>query len=93
MPDVRSAAIPDHVSWTDVGTDLVVFNAADSTYYAFDGVASDIWRALTDEDRLDAVAAVLRSRYDDADAGAIERDVAEFVADAARRGLLVVDAS
>lgn len=86
---MTAVSVPDHVTWHDGGVDLVVFNGHDGTYHAFDGVGSDIWRALARDGRLSVAAADLRQRYHD-DAGAIDGDLRAFVDHAAGLGLLVL---
>jgi hypothetical protein len=81
--------VPEHVTWHDVDADLVVFNQQDGTYHALDRTGSEVWRAVAREGRLGAVVAELRLRYPDA-AEVIAEDVRDFVARAARLGLLVV---
>ena len=81
--------MPEHVSWHDGGGDLVVFNRLDGTYHAFDGIGSDIWRAIARDGRLGAVIAELRHRYED-DGRAIDDDLDWFVEHASSLGLLVV---
>jgi hypothetical protein len=81
--------VPEHVTWHDAGADLVVFNRLDGTYHAFDGVGSDIWRALARDGRLWAVAAELRQQYED-HGQTIDDDLDGFVERASSLGLLVV---
>ena len=81
--------VPDHVSWSDVDADLVVFNQQDGTYHALDRVASDIWRALARRGNCGAAFAELHERYPDAAAAVIADDLRGFVDRAARLGLLV----
>jgi len=81
--------IPEHVTWHDVGADLVVFNQQDGTYHALGRTGSEIWRAIAREGPIGPIVALLRQRYPDA-AVAIADDVHTFVARAASLGLLVV---
>jgi hypothetical protein len=83
----RSVYVPEHIIWHDGGVDLVVFNGLNGTYHAFDGVGSDIWRALARDGRLSTAASELRQRYED-DAGAIDGDLRAFVDHALSLGLL-----
>ena len=86
---VTTVSVPDHVTWHDAGVNLVVFNGDDGTYHAFDGVGSDIWRALACDGRLSVAAAALRQRYHD-EAGAIDGDLRAFVDRASTLGLLAI---
>lgn len=86
---MTAVSVPDHITWHDGGVDLVIFNGQDGAYHAFDGVGSDIWRALARDGRMSVVATDLRQRYQD-DAGAIDGDLRTFVERAASLGLLVL---
>ncbi len=85
MDHVRISA---HVSWHDVGVDLVIFNQQDGTYHALGRTGSEIWRAIGREGPIDRVVALLGQRYPDA-ADTIDAHVRAFLADAVRLGLIV----
>ena len=80
--------IPDHIVWQDVPGELALFDARDQTYSALNGSAAAIWREIARGADEQAIVDTLAAAYG-APHAAITSDVAEFIADALAKGLLV----
>ena len=80
--------IPAHIVWQDVPGDLALFDTETGNYYALNGSAADIWREIAAGADADTAAARLAEAYG-ARQSDVRADVADFVADALDKGVLV----
>ena len=76
------------VSWVPGGPTITLFDDRDGSYHALNPTASMIWAELGDGARVDDIGNLLAARHPDM-AAAVKQDVAEFVTEALRTGLLV----
>ncbi len=84
----RRFAPAETISWTDAGGGLVLFDRVRDTYHELNGPASAIWRALQ-AGRSETALIDLLARHFDADREMLAADVADFLASAQARGLIV----
>ncbi len=76
------------VSWTEAGGDLVLFDGQGGTYVALNASSSAIWRAAVKGLATDEISAQLAARFN-AEPAALNRDVTQFLAQMAARGLIL----
>lgn len=81
-------SISAHIVWQDVPGDLALFDTKTGSYYALNGSAADIWREIAAGADEDTAADRLAEAYG-APRSEVRSDIAEFVADALDRGMLV----
>lgn len=72
-----------------LGDETIVMSAGDSTLFSLDELASFIWHRADGQTPLSAIVSAICDEYEVAPETA-QRDVEEFVAGLASRGLLVV---
>lgn len=76
-----------NVVWNEQADELVLFDSASETYHALDPGGSAIWRRLGEGRSVADLAALLAEDFA-GDPGAIENDVAAFLAEAEELGLV-----
>jgi hypothetical protein len=80
-------AVSPDVTWRDAPVELLLFDARTEAYHVLNEAAADVWRLLAQGASVAAVVAALSERFD-ADAAAIEADVATLVDELLARQLL-----
>lgn len=86
-PSTRIQRAPSAIS-ADVQGEVVILDTVRGAYVGLDSIGSDIWQRLEVPGTAAALIAVLADRYD-APLEQIEQDVADWLADMAKRGLIV----
>lgn len=76
------------LSWNDAGEELTLFDGASQRYFALNGSAVAIWRALVAGHSIGETIDALAARFGE-DRDPIAADVHAFVDGALDRGLLV----
>jgi hypothetical protein len=77
----------DALTWNIVGDDVVVLDLAGSVYLQLSGSGRVVWEALAEPRTDDELVELLCARYG-IDGDVARADVASFIADLERRGLL-----
>lgn len=80
----------DSVVAADLQGELVILDTARGVYLSLDPIGTDIWHRLEASMTLAALTEALAESYD-APAATIERDVCEWLATMAARGLILFD--
>jgi hypothetical protein len=78
---------PDRLRWTEIDDEVVIVDAATSTYLAANPAAAVLWRALARGATEQQLAGALVDAYD-LEPGRAAADVAAFVADLRERRCL-----
>ncbi|MFN8531404.1 MAG: PqqD family protein [Anaerolineae bacterium] len=60
----RRVITSDNVLAHEFEEEAVILNLDNETYYRFNGIAMDMWQALTNNDSVDAARAQLLEQYD-----------------------------
>jgi hypothetical protein len=74
---------------SELGSEYVMLNLEDGTYYGLDSVGGVIWQMLRTPVRVTAICAAIEETHD-VDAERVERDVLKLLADLAGRRLIEV---
>ncbi len=88
-PDARLSHAADLLE-SEIDGEIVMMDVESGNYLNFDAVATDIWNRIGGGIRFADLCAAIEGEYD-ADSATVARDVAEFVDDLIRRGLVRVE--
>jgi hypothetical protein len=92
MPEISDAATvvmaPDVLS-SELGSEYVLLNLQDGTYYGLDEVGADIWTRLQTPVTIADICDAIVTEYD-VDAERCRRDVLKLLHDLAKRGLVEI---
>ena len=75
---------------TEVDGEVIMMDAAAGLYFGLDAVGKDVWRHLAQPVRIADLCAALAEWYEEAEPGAIERDVLALVAKLCERRLVEI---
>ena len=81
-------SVAPHISWSNVESELVLFDGRDQSYASLNSSASDIWRGLAGGASIDELADELAAAFG-ADRALVGDHVSAFVEEALAKGLLV----
>jgi hypothetical protein len=76
----------EDVVTAEVGDEIVLLNVAKGSYYDFDPVGSEVWRALTTPSSVADLCRELTTRYN-VDPATCESDVIAFLQEAMQEGI------
>lgn len=85
-PSTTVVSTPDAISST-LGSEEVILDLADGTYYGLDDVGTRVWRLLDTPKRIDALCDALEDEYD-VDRATLETDVIALLEEMERRTLI-----
>lgn len=74
----RRVIASENVLAHEFADEAVILNLDNETYYRFNGIAMDMWQALTNNDSVDAACTQLLEQYDVEDAE-LTKDLEEFI--------------
>ena len=81
---------PNDLTWRSVGDEVVVLDLGASAYFTLNGSAATLWPALVEGTTVPDLELLLRTTYD-IDEQTAAADVAAFVADLSKQGMLASD--
>jgi hypothetical protein len=84
--------IAKEVLASQIGTEFVILNLADGTYYGLDEVGGEIWKVLATPVTVSDICTVMRSTFD-VESDRCHEDVVRLLTDLASRGLIDVRAA
>jgi hypothetical protein len=79
--------VPEDVLVRELDGESVLLNLATSAYFGLDGIGTDMWRALTASDSIQAACEVVLAEYD-VSPETLQRDMQELVEKLVGHGLL-----
>jgi len=82
-------AIAHDVLGSEIGSEVVMLNLRDGTYYGLDDVGADIWRLIQTPTTIDRIVTALVDTYD-VDADRCRADAIALLENLAGRGLVDV---
>lgn len=56
--------VPEHITWKNLATGVVLLNLTDSTYYVLNETASVLWRAILEGKDEGGLASCLTAAFD-----------------------------
>ena len=89
MSDAAIVVVAPDVLGSELGSEVVMLNLSDATYYGLDEVGAVVWRLFQQPVTIERVVASLVDTYD-VDAQRCRADIVKLVADLRERGLVVV---
>jgi hypothetical protein len=89
MPDSATVVVAGDVLASELGSEFVMLNLQDGTYYGLDGVGTDIWKLLQKPITVAEICRVLVSEFD-VEPDRCRSDVVKLINDLVTRGLVDV---
>lgn len=89
IPDTARISIVADVLASELGSEIVMLNLRDATYYGLDEVGAEVWRLLHTPTTLGRIVDALVELYD-VEAERCRADVRNLLAELADRGLVEV---
>ena len=79
----------DGVMFREIAGESVLLNLNSETYFGLDGIGTRMWNALVGAPSIEAAYGVLVEEFE-VDAGALRRDLSEFIGKLADAGLVAI---
>ena len=89
MPDSATVVVAGDVLASELGSEFVMLNLQDGTYYGLDGVGADIWKLLQKPIAVAEICRVLVFEFD-VEPDRCRTDVLKLINDLVARGLVEV---
>lgn len=89
ISDSAIVVVAGDILASELGSEFVMLNLKDGTYYGLDEVGGDIWRLLQTPITVGEICSVLTSEYD-IDANRCRADVVELLVNLLARGLVEI---
>jgi hypothetical protein len=89
ISDTAIVSVASDVLASELGSEVVMLNLRDATYYGLDDVGAEIWRLLQAPITTDAIVHALVATYD-VEADRCRADVRRLLGDLVDRGLVEV---
>jgi hypothetical protein len=89
ISDAATVVIANDVLSSELGSEYVLLNLQDGTYYGLDDVGGDVWKLLQTPVTIAEICDAIVTEYD-VDAERCRRDVLTLLRDLAKRGLVEI---